>query len=131
MNLFLLRAAGVVFGFFIPVLLTLAFSLLVGKAAPRLASREGRLRPLFILLYVVVWMIGTTLSGFLISVLAPPLAFVTSIVLAGLLCTLLWSNVGEMKKRQSALQIVGMTIATVGGVILGCFLYLAIQAPVN
>jgi hypothetical protein len=124
MTLFLFVFLGLAIGYAIPVGSALLFSMAAGAFAPRQVAHHGCIRPRYLVAYTLLWTLASILAGFVTAAVAGMLPWAACAGLAILLLVVLWSNVEEMKKRQPLMQIIGMSLATVVGVLLGYEIFL-------
>ena len=124
MALIFLTFAGVLAGYAIPVLASLAFSLAMGKLAPRFLAQGGRIKPGFVVAHGLVWLLACVVSAFVICKVVPSLRPLACLIEAAVLTFALVANLDAMKKKQTTLQIGGMVAGTVVGLAGGLLLYL-------
>jgi len=124
MPFFLSLVFALILGYLIPVLASLFFSLLVGRVAPAQLAQGGRIKTGFVVVHGLVWALACLVSGYEIANAIPTFRGVTCVIVAVLLIGALLSNVEEMKKRQSFLQIGGMIVATMLGITAGLEIFL-------
>lgn len=130
MTLILLILAGILLGYLIPVLASLFFTLSVGRVAPRMLSAGGRIKPGFVVMHGILWAVAAAGAGYVIGMIVPTYGWLACGVAGLLLIGALVSNVGEMKKQQSPVQIGGMVLATAAGLACGLAIYLKTAVPV-
>lgn len=124
MTLFLLVVAGALAGYLIPVLVSLFFSMLMGRMAPRVLSQGGRIKAGFLVMHGVVWTVASVGAGYSIGWIAPDFRWASCMAAAMLLVGGLLANVGEMKKQQGIARIGGMVLGTLVGLAGGLVIFL-------
>lgn len=127
MTLILITVLGLAAGYVAAILVYLFFTLSLTAIAPHMVAVHGRFRTLYLLISYAVWLLCAVLGGYLSTWLtttgtAAWLPWLPVGVLAIALTTVAWLHPIEAREQLVGLSRPLMALASLAGVVLGCYL---------